>query len=105
MKLTSKEKIVLNKLKCITAFYELGYSVNIFYGMTKPYDFMVEINDKWLRIKYVKTKKFFGNSIKTSEEVDYYITFFKSKCYLSKKDKLKLKGNYELKNVLKICSN
>jgi len=91
----------LTELKCISAFYELGYSISIPYGENSRYDFIADINSKLIRIQvktskaiiedecYIfscrssrSTKNHTINKKYTSEEIDYFCTFIKDKCYL-----------------------
>lgn len=105
MELESKQKGNLTELQCITACYELGYSVSIPYGENSRYDFILDVNGKLLKIQ-VKTSRF-KKSIKnpqdaiifackssntnakgnvyhryTKEQIDYFATFWEGKCYL-----------------------
>lgn len=138
MELTSKEKGNLTELQCLTAFYELGYKVSIPYGENCRYDLILDVNNTLLRIQ-VKTSKFIdeecfsfvtrstrinsqGNFSRnyTKEEIDYFATFYRGKCYLvpveecgvekklrfcypsnGQKKGINLAENYELKNMLK----
>lgn len=43
MNLTPKQKGNLTELKCISAFYELGYQCSIPYGENSRYDFIADI--------------------------------------------------------------
>ena len=49
-----KQKGNLTELQCITAFYEIGYSVSIPYGENSRYDFIADVNGHLIRIQ-VKT--------------------------------------------------
>ena len=44
MELESKQKGNLTELQCITACYELGYSVSIPYGENSRYDFILDLD-------------------------------------------------------------
>ena len=99
--LSSKQKGNLTELQCITSFYELGYSVSIPYGENSRYDFIADINGKLIKIQ-VKTSsehddgkvfEFSCRSVRgttqgnfsrkyTADEIDYFCTYFKGKCYL-----------------------
>ena len=102
MELSTKQKGNLTELQCITAFYKLGYAVSIPYGENSRYDFIADINGKLLRIQ-VKTSSIKNNNPNaiefscrstrvnsqgniskryTSEEIDYFATFWENKCYL-----------------------
>lgn len=98
-----KQKGNLTELKCIAAFYELGYSVSIPYGENSRYDFIADINGKLIRVQ-IKTSHqvtkgdnssyIFScrssrssrthciNKKYTSSEIDYFSTFILGKCYL-----------------------
>ena len=105
MELESKQKGNLTELQCITACYELGYSVSIPYGENSRYDFILDLDSKLLKIQ-VKTSRL-KKSIKnpqdaiifacrgsntnakgnvyhryTKEQIDYFATFWEGKCYL-----------------------
>lgn len=91
----------MTELQCIAAFYGLGYTVSIPYGENSRYDFIADINGKLIRVQ-VKTslqkdngrtfefscRSVLTNSNKvtlktyTAEEIDYFCTYFKNKCYL-----------------------
>ncbi len=100
--LESKQKGIITELQCITAFNQLGYHISIPYGENSRYDFIADINSKLIRVQ-VKTSHYkneLKNSILfscrstrknmtasrqvryTSEEIDYFCTYFNDKCYL-----------------------
>lgn len=99
--LNSKQKGNLTELQCISSFCELGYSVSIPYGDCERYDFIVDVGGKLIKVQ-VKTSRVLGDgdAIKfscrstrinsngtynrgyTSEEIDYFATFYNKKCYL-----------------------
>ena len=102
MELSSKQKGNLTELQCLTAFYEQGCHVSLPYGENSRYDMIVDVNGKLLRVQ-VKTsslKKEDENAIEfscrstrvnsqgvvsnryTSNEIDYFATFWKGVCYL-----------------------
>lgn len=102
MELNSKQKGNLTELQCLTAFYEQGCHVSLPYGENSRYDMIVDVNGKLLRVQ-VKTsslKKEDENAIEfscrstrvnsqgvvsnryTSNEIDYFATFWKGVCYL-----------------------
>ena len=102
MELSAKEKGNLTELKCITAFYELGYQVSIPYGENSRYDFIADVNGKLIRVQ-VKTSSLkrdtqgaisFAtastriNSTQnitrryTKNEIDYFATYWNNQCYL-----------------------
>ena len=101
--LNSKQKGNLTELQCITAFYELGYSVSIPYGENSRYDIIADIYGHLLRIQ-IKTSSPLkgaedeafvfscrstrvntqGNISRkyTANEIDFFATFYRGKCYL-----------------------
>ena len=99
--LESKQKGNLTELQCITSFYELGYTVSIPYGENSRYDFIADVQGKLLRVQ-VKTssiaedKSYIEFSCRssrsnasgcynrsyTSEEIDYFATYYDGHCYL-----------------------
>lgn len=100
MNLTSKQKGNLTELKCISAFYELGYQCSIPYGENSRYDFIADINGKLIRVQ-CKTSheidlgviEFSCRSCRsntqsnlrrryTVDEVDYFCTYWNNMCYL-----------------------
>ena len=102
MELNSKQKGNLTELQCLTSFYEQGCHVSLPYGENSRYDMIVDVNGKLLRVQ-VKTsslKKEDESAIEfscrstrvnsqgtvsnkyTSDEIDYFATFWKGVCYL-----------------------
>ena len=102
IELESKQKGIVTELQCITAFNQLGYHISIPYGENSRYDFIADIDGKLIRVQ-VKTSRYkddLKNSILfscrstrksmtqsrqvsyTSEEIDYFATYFNNKCYL-----------------------
>ena len=99
--LSSKQKGNLTELQCITAFYELGYSVSIPYGENSRYDFIADIDGELIKVQ-VKTSRikkeneaieFSCRSTNVNakgttyhrynkEQIDYFATCWKGKCYL-----------------------
>ena len=99
--LQPKQKGNLTELQCITAFYELGYSVNIPYGENSRYDFIADVDGQLIKIQ-VKTSRikkeneaivFACRSSNvntqgttyhryTKEQIDYFATFWNGQCYL-----------------------
>lgn len=89
------------ELQCISKFIELGYEVSVPYGNGAKYDFVVDVNGKFVRVQ-AKTSSTeddgasFGFSCRScnrkdgkivhhfysNEEIDYFVTAFKEKCYL-----------------------
>lgn len=94
------------ELQCISKFIELGYECSIPYGNNAKYDFVVDINGKFLRIQCksaTRVKKKNGelddafsistvsqttNTQKTTkhrytlEQIDYFATYYNNKVYL-----------------------
>ena len=100
--LQSKQKGNLTELQCITAFYELGYSVSIPYGENSRYDLIADIEGKLIKIQ-VKTSSIKNgnaeaiefscrssrinstgtiNTRYTKSEIDYFATYWDNQCYL-----------------------
>jgi len=100
--MNSKNVGNISELSCILAFMKLGYAVSIPFGDCERYDFVVDINNKLYRIQ-VKTSN--TNHLEegyisfrcdntttskgkvvhhtyTSDEIDYFATFYNEKCYL-----------------------
>ena len=94
--LQSKQKGNLTELQCITAFYELGYSVSIPYGENSRYDLIADIEGKLIKIQ-VKTSSIKNgnaeaiefscrssrinstgtiNTRYTKSEIDYFATYW-----------------------------
>lgn len=100
MDLDSKQKGNLTELKCITSFYELGYSVSIPYGENSRYDFIADINGKLIRVQCKTSREIesgvIGFSCRscrsnshsnirrkyTKDEIDYFCTYWNCVCYL-----------------------
>ena len=99
--MNSKQKGNITELECMLEFIKLGYNVLTPYGDCERYDFVVDVNGKFIRIQ-VKTSRtnndgasfsFSGRSCNrkdgkiihhyyTNEEIDYFATIFDGKCYL-----------------------
>ena len=100
--LESKQKGIITELECITAFNKLGYQISIPYGENSRYDFIADIEGKLIRVQ-VKTSRYKDNTENaivfscrsshtnakgtqniryTSEEIDYFCTYFNNQCYL-----------------------
>ena len=56
----------LTELKCISAFYELGYSISIPYGENNRYDFIADIGGKLIKVQVKTSSTKDGNSYKFS---------------------------------------
>ena len=105
MSLDTKQKGNLTELQCITACYELGYSVSIPYGENSRYDFILDVDGKLLKIqvKTSRNKKTIKNPNDaivfacrssntnasgnvyhryTKDQIDYFATYWDGKCYL-----------------------
>ncbi len=98
--LTSKQKGNLTELKCISAFYELGYQCSIPYGENSRYDFIADVNRKLLKIQCKTSHEVESGVIEfscrscrsntqsnlqrkyTANEVDYFCTYWDNMCYL-----------------------
>ena len=100
-KMNSKQKGNITELETMLAFMKLGYNVLTPYGDCERYDFVVDVNGKFIRIQ-AKTSRaendgasftFSGRSSHrkdgkivhhqyTNEEIDYFVTTFNGKCYL-----------------------
>ena len=100
VELNPKQKGNLTELKCLSAFYELGYQCSIPYGENSRYDFIADIDGKLIRVQ-CKTSREVGVGViefpcrssrsnthsnlqrrYTANEIDYFCTFWDGKCYL-----------------------
>ena len=99
--MTSKYKGNITELEAMLAFMRLGYNILTPYGDCERYDFVVDVNGKFLKIQ-CKTAhseddgasfKFSGRSSNrkngkiihhkyTKDEIDYFVTTFNEKVYL-----------------------
>lgn len=100
MNLTPKQKGNLTELKCISAFYELGYQCSIPYGENSRYDFIADINGKLIRVQCKTSREIDSGVIEfpcrssrsnthsnlqrryTANEIDYFCTYWNDMCYL-----------------------
>lgn len=100
IELNSKQKGNLTELKCLTAFYELGYQCSIPYGENSRYDLIADINGKLIRIQCKTSRQVDEGVIEFScrscrsntqsnlqrrysnKEIDYFATYWNDKCYL-----------------------
>ena len=92
--LQSKQKGNLTELQCITAFYELGYTVSIPYGENSRYDLIADINGELIKVQVKSSRvkkdeeaiKFACRSTNvntqgttyqryTKQQIDYFATF------------------------------
>ena len=89
----------ITELEVLTYITKLGYQVSIPFGDRERYDQIWDINGKLLKIQ-VKTSHLVDNTIKfscrsshrvngkcvntqyTSDEIDYFATYWDGKCYL-----------------------
>ena len=99
--MNSKQKGNITELEAMLAFIKLGYNVLTPYGDCERYDFVVDVNGKFIRVQ-AKTSnteddgasfKFSCRSCNrkdgkivhhtySNEEIDYFVTTFNGKCYL-----------------------
>lgn len=90
------------ELQCISKFIELGYEVSVPYGNGAKYDFVADVNGKFLKIQCKTAHAIdeentgFAFSCRNShrrdgkcinekyskDEIDYFATIFDGKCYL-----------------------
>lgn len=97
----SKQKGNITELETMLAFIKLGYNVLTPYGDCERYDFVVDVNGKFIRVQ-AKTSSTEDNGasfkfscrscnrkdgkivhhLYSNEEIDYFVTTFNGKCYL-----------------------
>lgn len=101
MELTTKQKGDITELKCLTYFYEQGYSVSIPWGENDRYDMILDIGGILLRLQaktsregnypgtfVFSTATTHKNRVKveregyTKDDIDYFVTLYRNKCYL-----------------------
>lgn len=100
MQLTSKQKGNLTELQCLSAFVEQGCGVSIPYGDNSKYDFIADINGQLFKVQVKTSSLKDENAIKfscrtthvnckgiknerySSNEVDFFATYWKNQCYL-----------------------
>jgi hypothetical protein len=100
VELNSKQKGNLTELKCLSAFYELGYQCSIPYGENSRYDLIADIDGKLIRVQCKTSREIAEGVIEfacrssrsntqsnvqrkyTADEIDYFCTFWNEKCYL-----------------------
>ena len=100
--MTAKQKGNYTELRCLAACIENGYEVSIPYGENSHYDFIIDVEGSLIRIqaKTATLKKGTQDAIifqcrsmhrnatgithtsYSSENVDYFATFWKDKVYL-----------------------
>lgn len=99
--MNSKQKGNITELETMLAFLKLGYNVLTPYGDCERYDFVVDVNGKFIRVQ-AKTSNTEDNGASfkfscrscnrkdgkivhhtySNEEIDYFVTTFNGKCYL-----------------------
>ena len=100
--LDTKQQGNITEVECMLAFLKLGYNVLTPYGDCERYDFVVDLNNKLYRIQ-VKTANVnhieegyiefitankttrngtFVRHAYTSEEIDFFMTFYNNQAYL-----------------------
>ena len=99
--MNSKYKGNITELEAMLAFMKLGYNILIPYGDCERYDFVADVNGKFIRVQSKTSHSnddgasftFSGRSCNrkngkiihhqyTNNEIDYFVTMFDSKCYL-----------------------
>lgn len=118
--LTPKQKGIISEYRCITWFLERGYDVSIPIGDNAPYDMIVDISGKLIKIqvksayigrpgtftieltKNVSSRTKIACTKYRDSEVDYFATCFKENVYIIPyEDAVQMTLRYELpaKNV------
>lgn len=102
MKFTTKEKGNITELKCALAFMEIGYKVSFPYGEDCKYDMIVDTGKNLYRVQcktssplpreedgfkfktrsVVLTTKGMKASSYSEENIDFFATVYKDKCYI-----------------------
>ena len=99
--MNSKQIGNITELETMLAFMKLGYNVLTPYGDCERYDFVVDVNGKFIRVQSKTSRTtddgasfgFSGRSCNrkegkvihhryTNNEIDYFATTFNGKCYL-----------------------
>ena len=99
--MNSKQKGNITELETMLAFIKLGYNVLTPYGDCERYDYVVDVNGKFIRIQSKTSHsdddgasfRFSGRSSNrkdgkiihhqyTNNEIDYFVTTFNDKVYL-----------------------
>ena len=99
--MNSKQIGNITELETMLAFMKLGYNVLTPYGDCERYDFVVDVNGKFLRMQSKTSNSddngasfhFSGRSSHrkegkivnhrySSDEIDYFVTCFQNKCYI-----------------------
>lgn len=110
----------LTELQCITYLYGLGYSISIPFGNADKYDLILDINDKLYKIQVKHSSEYFdingdveyikfkctwqshnqtGYSVQKykENEIDFFATFYKGKCYLIPQNECSLEKRLRIK--------
>lgn len=105
----TKRRGIITEIETMMAFVKQGYPVLIPYGNNERYDYVVDVNGRFIRIQVKsaftrdggKTFKFDARSNKlgasykayhtyySSDEIDYFATSWNGKCYLLSVDDCK----------------
>ena len=99
--MNTKKKGNITELECMLAFIKRGFNVLTPYGDCERYDFVVDVNGKFIRVQSKASMsddngasfKFNTRSCNrkngkivhhkyTKEEIDYFSTVFNGQCYL-----------------------
>lgn len=100
--LDTKQRGNVTEVECMLSFLKLGYNVLIPYGDCERYDFVVDINGTLYKVQVKSANENhidegyieFNTSNKTTrngkfvrhaydkEQIDYFMTAYKGKCYL-----------------------
>lgn len=99
--MNSKQIGNITELETMLAFIKLGYNVLTPYGDCERYDFVVDVNGKFLRMQSKTSSSdddeaSFSFSCRSSHrkegktvnykynsnEIDYFVTYFQNKCYI-----------------------
>lgn len=98
--MNSKQLGNITEVQVMLEFLKLGYNVLTPYGDCERYDFVADINGKFIRIQVKTSRKEDDGKIVfntasthysdgkcihssyTKEEIDYFATFYNDKCYL-----------------------
>lgn len=115
--LNTKQRGNITEVECMLAFLKLGYNVLTPYGDCERYDFVVDIKGKLYKIqvksansnhieegyiefntsnKTTKEGKFIRHAY-TSEQIDYFMTFYDGKAYLISVKECSTKGKKRLR--------
>ena len=102
MEFTTKQKGNITEMQCALAFMSQGYKISFPYGEDCKYDMIVDSGNKLYRVQ-CKTSSALPNpddgfkfktrsvvitthgakaSLYSQDEIDYFATFIKNRCYL-----------------------